>query len=165
MRFNALALVASAIVLGACGGGNDAGTSGDTPAPAPGGAAGGTAGGAAATPAPITGTTHVVNMVGDDKGYRFEPANIPIKAGDGIRFVSVSIPPHNVGFDPALIPDDVEGQLNANMPETMAPLEGKMLATVGESYTVSFANIKPGTYRVHCTPHRPMNMYGTITVQ
>jgi plastocyanin len=163
MRFNALALVASAIVLGACGG-NDAGSSGDTPTPAPGGATGGT-GAAAATPAPITGTTHTVNMVGDDKGYRFEPANITVKAGDGIKFVSVSIPPHNVGFDPADVADDAEPQLDANMPEKMGPLEGKMLATVGESYTVSFGNVKPGTYRVHCTPHRPMNMYGTITVQ
>ena len=165
MRFNALALVASAIVLGACSGGNDARTSGDTPAPTPGGAPAGGAPAATANPAPITGQTITVNMVGDDKGYRFEPADIKIKAGDGIKFVSVSIPPHNVGFDPAMVPDDVEPQLDANMPDRIGPLEGKMLTTVGESYTVSFANVKPGTYRVHCTPHRPMNMYGTITVE
>ena len=159
MRFNALALVASAIVLSACGP-QDAGTSGDTPAPTP-----TVTPATPATPAPITGTTHTVNMVGDDKGYRFEPSTITIKAGDGIKFVSVSIPPHNVGFDAADIPDDVEPQLDANMPDKMLPLQGKMLNTVNESYTMSFGNIKPGTYRVHCTPHRPMNMYGTVTVQ
>jgi len=159
MRFNALALAASAIVLSACGP-KDAGTSGDTPAPTttPTPAT-------AATPAPITGTTHTVNMVGDDKGYRFEPPTITIKAGDGIKFVSVSIPPHNVGFDAADIPDDVEPQLDANMPDKMAPLQGKYLNGINESYTMSFGNIKPGSYRVHCTPHRQMQMYGTIVVQ
>ena len=163
MRFNALALVASAIFAGACGG-NEAGTPADSATPAAGAAPGGAAG-AMASPAPITGQTHTVNMVGDDRGYRFERDNITIKAGDGIRFVSVSIPPHNVGFDPATTPDDVEPQLNANMPEKMGPLEGKMLNTIGESYTISFANIKPGSYRIHCTPHRAMNMYGTVIVQ
>ena len=163
MWFNALALVASATILSACGG-SDAG-SGDTSTPAPGTPPTGGAPPAAVAPAPITGTTHTVNMVGDDKGYRFEPATINIKAGDGIKFVSVSGPPHNVGFNPAGIPDDVEPQLDANMLEKMLPLEGKMLNIIGESVTISFGNIKPGSYRVHCTPHTPMNMYGTIVVQ
>jgi plastocyanin len=115
--------------------------------------------------APITGTTHTVNMVGDERGYRFEPATINVKQGDGIKFVSVSIPPHNVGFNPDSVPDDVEPQLNANMQSTMAPLEGTMLTTVGETFTISFANIKPGTYPIHCTPHTAMNMYGKVIVQ
>jgi len=35
----------------------------------------------------------------------------------------------------------------------------------GESITVSFGNIKAGTYPFHCTPHLAMNMKGTVTVQ
>jgi plastocyanin len=174
MRFYGLAVAASALVLGACGGGDNKGddtsaaggaatdTSAMGGAPAGGAAAGGAATGAAAA---ITGTTHTVNMVGDEKGYRYEPANITVKAGDGIKFVNVSGGPHNVAFDPANIPDDVEPQLAANMPEQMAPLTGKLLVTPNDAYTVSFANVKAGKYDYHCTPHIAMNMKGVITVQ
>ena len=177
MRFYGLAVATSALVLGACGGGDNkagdtsatAGAGTDTSAMA-GGATGGATGGAAAgaaagTAAPITGKTHTVNMVGDEKGYRYEPANITVKAGDGIKFVNVSGGPHNVAFDPANIPDDVEPQLAANMPEQMAPLSGKLLVTPNEAYTISFANVKAGKYDYHCTPHLAMGMKGQIKVQ
>ncbi|HXV16819.1 MAG TPA: hypothetical protein VD758_08565, partial [Gemmatimonadaceae bacterium] len=92
MRFYGIALAASAVVLGACAGGDkNAGdttavgvdtsaapaatapaTTTTTPAPAAG----------AVAAAPITGTTHEVKMIGDAQGYRFDPANITIKAGD-----------------------------------------------------------------------------------
>jgi plastocyanin len=175
MRFYGLAFAASALVLGACGGGEkkNADTAAatapatDTTAtatPPAGGAAGATAG-AAGTAAPISGTTHEVKMVGDEKGYRFEPANITLKAGDGIKFTNVSGGPHNVAFDPGNIPQDVQPQLQANMPETMSPLTGKLLVNPNETYTISFAKIKPGTYDFHCTPHLAMGMKGQITVQ
>ena len=169
MRFYGLALAASAIVLGACGGGDKkgddtaAGATTDTAAAT--GATGATGAAPAGAAAPITGTTHTVNMVGDDKGYRYEPANITVKAGDGIKFVMVSGGPHNVAFDPANIPDDVESQLSANMPEQMSPLTGKLLVNPNETYTMSFANVKPGKYDYHCTPHLAMGMKGVITVQ
>lgn len=165
MRFNGLALVASALVLTACGGGNE-NTTTDTAAAAatatP--AAGGTAT-ATGTAAPITGTTHEVRMVGDEKGYRFEPADITVKQGDGIKFIMVSGGPHNVAFDPATVPDDVEAQLSANMPNQMMPLSSPMFMNPNESYTISFANIKAGQYPFVCTPHLAMGMKGTITVQ
>src|SRR5687767_14157624 len=115
MRFNALALAASAIVLGACGGGSEAGT--DTTGAAA-GAAGTTpaASGGAATAMPITGKTHEVKMIMEGNTYRFDPENITVKSGDGIRFTTLSGMPHNFGFNPANIPDDVEPQLRANMP-------------------------------------------------
>src|SRR5207249_11840740 len=69
----------------------------------------GTTGGAT-TMAPITGATKTVNMVGDAKGYRFEPANVTVKQGDGIKFVGVSGGPHDVAFDPATIPGDGQAQ-------------------------------------------------------
>jgi plastocyanin len=116
--------------------------------------------------APITGTTKTVNMVGDAKGYRFEPANFTIKAGDGVKFVVVSGGPHNVAFDPAAIAADVKPQLDANMgTDKMGELSSNMKMQTGESITVSFANIKPGQYPYHCVPHLALNMKGVITVQ
>jgi plastocyanin len=165
--FGMTAVVASALVLGACGGGEKKETdtlavTSDSAAPA---AASATPAAGAVAAAPITGTTHEVKMVGDDKGYRFEPAEITVKAGDGIKYVNVSGGPHNVAFDPAGIPADVKPQLVANMPNQMSELSSPLMVTPNETYTISFGNIKPGTYEAHCTPHLPMNMKQKITVQ
>jgi plastocyanin len=171
MRFYEIALAASAVVLGACAGGDN--TAGDTSAVAidtstaatpavttpPAGASG------TATMAAITGTTHEVQMVGDAQGYRFVPANITVKAGDGIKFTMVSGGPHNVAFDPATVPDDVEAQLDANISEKMGQLSSAMKMNAGETITISFANIKPGKYPFVCTPHLALGMKGEVTVQ
>jgi plastocyanin len=169
MQSYRLALLASAVVLAACSGGDA--TKDTTAAAKP---ADTTKAAAPTTGAPTTGTatyaaptgaTHEVKMYGDDKGYRFEPADFTVKAGDAVKFLVVSGGPHNVAFDPATVPADSKDQLNANMPQEMAELSGPYLMNAGEAYTVSFANIKPGKYPYHCTPHLPMNMKGTITVQ
>ena len=168
MRFLGFAVVGSAIVLGACGGGEKAAdTTAATAAPAATdtAATAATTTPAAGAPAAITGTTHEVKMVGDDKGYRFEPADIKVKVGDGIKFIMVSGGPHNVAFDPATIPADVKAQLMANMPNQMAELSSPLFSNPNEAYTISLANIKPGQYPFHCTPHLAMGMKGTITVQ
>jgi plastocyanin len=120
----------------------------------------------AGTMAPITGTTHEVKMVGDAKGYRFEPANITVKQGDGVKWIVVSGGPHNVAFDPATIPPDVRPQLDANMgTDRMGELSANMKINPGESITISFGNIKPGQYPYHCTPHLALGMKGIITVR
>lgn len=168
MRFLGFAVVTgAAIVLGACGGGEKAAT--DTAAapaaeaaPAPAAEAAPAAAGAMA---PITGTTHEVKMIGDGTGYKFEPAELTIKAGDGVKFIMVSGGPHNVAFDPAAVPAAAKAQLSANMPEQAGELSGKMLLNANETYTISFAGIPAGTYDFHCTPHLAMNMKGKITVQ
>ena len=171
MRFYGFAVAVAVLSLGACAGGekrpNDTthvavdtssastttpGTTTTTP-------------GATATAAAITGTTKTVNMVGDAQGYRFEPANFTVKQGDGVKFVVVSGPPHNVAFDPATIPPDVRPQLDANIGDKMGELSSSMKMNPGESITISFANIKPGQYPYHCTPHLALNMKGVITVQ
>jgi len=172
MRFYGFAVAVAVLSLGACAGGEKKpddtthvavdtsaastttpGTSTTTP-------------GATATAATITGTTKTVNMVGDAQGYRFEPANFTIKQGDGVKFVVVSGPPHNVAFDPATLPPDVRSQLDANMgTDKMGELSSSMKMNPGESITISFANIKPGQYPYHCTPHLALNMKGVITVQ
>jgi plastocyanin len=166
MRFLGFAVVSSAIVLGACGGSGDAAAdSAAAPAPAVDSAAAPVATPPAGAAAAITGTTHEVKMVGDDKGYRFEPADITVKAGDGIKFTMISGGPHNVAFDPAVIPADVQGQLDANMSEKMGQLSSALKMNAGESITVSFANIKAGKYPYFCTPHLALGMKGEITVQ
>src|SRR5215207_3491320 len=167
MRFLGFAVVSSAIVLGACGGGGD--KTADTAATAvtPDTAATAAVTTPAAAPgamAPITGTTHEVKMVGDDKGYRFDPANITVKAGDGIKFIMVSGGPHNVAFDPATLPEDVKPQIAANMPN-QTDFSSPMFLNANETYTISFGGVKPGKYPYHCTPHLAMGMKGEITVE
>jgi len=172
MRFYGIALAASAVVLGACAGGDK--NAGDTTAVAVDTAAPAAAAPATTTPAPaggaataaaITGTTHEVKMIGDATGYKFDPANITVKAGDGIKFTVVNGGPHNVAFDPATVPADVQGQLDANISEKMGQLSSALKTNAGESVTISFANIKPGKYPFHCTPHLALGMKGEITVQ
>ena len=169
MRFYAFAFAASALVLGACGGGEnsaaDTTAAATTPTADTAAAAGGAMTAGSATAAPITGTTHTVKMVGDAQGYRFDPANITVKAGDGIKFEMVSGGPHNVAFDAASVPDAVKPQLDANISEKMAELQSAMKMNPGESITVSFANIPAGTYTFNCTPHLAMGMKGAVTVQ
>jgi plastocyanin len=166
MRLYGSAIALSALALVACGGSENAtndSVAADTTMPAV------TAPSAAATApgsgAPITGTTHEVRMVGDEKGYRFEPNAITIAAGDGIRFINASGGPHNIAADPSKIPDDVETQLSANMPNQMSPLTGPLLMNIDEAYTISFGAIKPGTYELNCTPHLAMGMLMQVTVK
>jgi len=106
MRFKGVAFVASVIVLGACGGGEKAPektpdatkVAPTTVAPVAGAAATGTA-------MPITGKTIEVKMISDAKGYRFEPANVTAKVGDGIKFVvEGGGGPHNVAFADTAVP-------------------------------------------------------------
>lgn len=113
----------------------------------------------------VTGKTIDVKMVGDAKGYRFEPANFSIKVGDGARFTNVSGGPHDVTFWPDSIPSGVAAQLSANMPNTTAPLTGPLLTAPNQTYVVSFAGLKPGVYHYYCTPHLALGMKGVITVQ
>ena len=172
MRFYGFAVAVGAIALGACAGGekkpaDTTHVAVDTTAASTTTTTGTTTTtSGAGTMAPITGKTHEVKMLGDAKGYRFEPANLTVKQGDGIKFVIVGGGPHNVAFDPATIPADVKGQLDANMgTDKMGELSSNMKMNPGESVTVSFGNIKPGQYPYHCTPHLALNMKGVITVQ
>lgn len=162
MRFNGVVLMAAAVVMSACGGGGDraadtsatgstAGATPSTGAPAPG------------TASPVTGTWHEVRMLGDEKGYRFEPVDLTIKAGDGVRWTFVSGGPHNVAFQN--VAADAKGQLSANMPNQLSDLSSPMMLNAGEKYEMSFAGVKPGKYDYVCTPHLANNMRGSVTVQ
>ncbi|HEU4630239.1 MAG TPA: plastocyanin/azurin family copper-binding protein [Gemmatimonadaceae bacterium] len=166
MRFFGLALAASAFVLGACGGGDNAATTDDTTstaaaAEAP--AAGAAAATGTATAAPVTGEVHEVKMLGDAQGYRFEPAELTVKPGDGVKFIMVSGGPHNVSF--TNVPDAAKAQLQANIPNPQGDLTTAYVTNPNEEFTISFANVPAGTYNYTCVPHSAMNMHGVITVQ
>src|SRR5436190_9123081 len=165
MRFNGLVLVAAIATLSACSGGDKTArdtTTAGTP-PAPGSTTGAaTNAGTAAAPSQVTGTWHEVKMVGDEKGYRFEPVDITIKAGDGIRWTMVSGGPHNVAFQNVAAG---KSQLSANMPNQISDLSSPMLLNPNEKYEVSFANVPAGKYDYICTPHIATGMKGSVTVQ
>jgi len=165
MRFNGLALVATFATLGACGGGGDkAGT--DTSAaaqPAAGATSSAATGTAAGATAPVTGTWHEVKMLGDEKGYKFEPQDVVVKQGDGVRWVVVSGGPHNVAFQD--VPAAARAQLAANMPNQISDLSSPMLLNPNEKYEMSFAKVPAGKYGYICTPHIATNMRGSVTVQ
>jgi plastocyanin len=172
MRFYGFAVAVAVLSLGACAGGEKKPSDTTHVAVDTTAASTTTATGTSTTTsgtvaiAPITGKTIEVKMLGDATGYRFEPANFTIKQGDGVKFIVVSGPPHNVAFDPAVIPADVRAQLDANMgTEKMGELSSALKMNPGESVTVSFGNIKPGQFPYHCTPHLALNMKGVITVQ
>ena len=168
-HLNGLTLFASAVLLGACGGGGDNANAGAT--------SGATGAGAATTTPPAgqpagtagaqqaTGQTHTVRMVGDAQGYRFEPANITVKQGDAVKWLMVSGGPHNVAFDANGIPAGAQTQLSANMPNQQGPMSSPMMMNANEEYTVSFAGVPAGAYNYVCTPHLAMNMKGVVTVQ
>jgi plastocyanin len=109
--------------------------------------------------------TIVVRMVGDAKGYRFEPASITARVGDVVRFVNVSGGPHNVAFWADRIPAGAEARLQKNMGQTIGPLSGAMIIEPNEVYTVSLAGLRAGTYNYYCVPHQAMNMTGRIKVR
>jgi plastocyanin len=147
MRFIGMALISSAVVLGACGGGEkkpDATPAAQAPAP---GAAAPSGPVTAGTPAPITGKTTEIKMLADGAGYKFEPSN--------------------VAFDPAQFTDPaVRAQLDANFgSDKMGELSSNLKMNPGDGITISFGGVKPGTYTFNCTPHLAMNMKGTVTVK
>lgn len=171
MQFYGIALLASTVVLGACGGekaatdtaaANAAAASATTPAATPTTAA--PAAGAVVA-APATGTTHKIQMVGDATGYKFVPADLTIKQGDAVEFIMVSGGPHNVAF-PNVTDATAKAQLTANMSGAkMSELSGPMLMQPNEAYKISFAGVPAGKYDYNCVPHIAMNMKGVITVQ
>ena len=109
--------------------------------------------------------TIVVRMLGDASGYHFRPASVSAHVGDVVRFVSVSGAPHNVSFWEDSIPTGAAATLQRNMQRTMGTLSGVLLTEPNETYTVSLAGLRPGTYRYYCLPHLALKMVGRITVR
>ena len=114
--------------------------------------------------APITGTIIEVKMIGDAKGYRFEPASIAARPGDGVKFVVVSGGPHEVAFDLDVVPAETKPQLIANMPNG-ANGRSPLLSVAQETWTLSLGGLRPGKYPFVSTPRLPQGMKGEIQIQ
>ena len=119
----------------------------------------------AAAPAAGGGASHDVNMVLDGSKYKFDPAELTIKAGDVINFHNKSGGPHNVSFWADSIPSGAADKLKAGMPDQMAPLEGPLLTEPEAVYKVTFTGAPAGEYKFYCLPHLALGMHGKITVQ
>ena len=148
-----------AIVLAACGGekkAEDQSTTTATPEQPAAGPAAAPAGG---------GATHDVSMVLDGGKYKYDPAELTIKAGDVVNFHNKSGGPHNVSFWADSIPKGAADVLKGSMPDQMAPLEGPLLTEPDAVYKVSFAGAPTGDYKFYCLPHLALGMHGKVTVQ
>jgi plastocyanin len=124
-----------------------------------------------AAPAPHR-AVHTVRMRMDGHNSKFDPATLTIHTGDEVRFVNVSGGPHNISFDPATLPADVRRALDAAMADQIQPLWGRLLVNANDTYTISFAGVRPGRYEYFCVPHMydsnggtAMGMKGVIIVQ
>lgn len=159
MRFNGLMVAVASVALAACGGGGEQAAD-TTKATAP---AAQTPAAPAAAQAPSTGKWHDVQMVGDEKGYKYEPASLTVKVGDGVRFTMVTGGPHNVQFEN--VAADAKAQLIANMPNQLTELGSPILINANEKYEMTFNGVKAGKYDFVCTPHSANNMRGSVTVQ
>lgn len=173
MRSLALALFAIALSLTACGGregsSSDSGstaTSADAtpPAAVASEAAAPRIDAAPGTAAPITGAIIEVKMIGDAKGYRFEPQHVAARVGDGVKFVVISGGPHEIAFDLDAIPAESRTQLQINMPNSENG-RSPLLTASQETWTVSLGGLKPGRYPFVSTPRLPQGMKGEIELQ
>ncbi|MFN0181981.1 MAG: plastocyanin/azurin family copper-binding protein [Gemmatimonadales bacterium] len=122
---------------------------------------------AAPAAAPAGGGVHTVTMEFDGTNYKFVPNDLTIKAGDQVLFKSVSGGPHNVQFfadsmPAASIPTLVAAMTAAG--DKLDSLSGP-LKMDGEDYSLSFAGVVAGVYKLTCTPHQAMAMNMVITVQ
>jgi plastocyanin len=141
-----LALLSAGLGLVACGGKASEGGKGAA-APAVSGAA---AGGAPA--APPTGKTITVEMISDNVGNYFKPADFEARRGDVIHFV-LTVGVHNVRF----LPDSNPGKQNL-------PPASDLLQLPGQAYDLP-VNLDPGTYFYQCDAHAALGMKGHITVK
>jgi plastocyanin len=157
MTINKLPLLGMVALLAACGGGDDRAATTNTDSDTTTAAAAPVAAPApAAAPAAAQGNVVEVHMVTTPDGAsgRFEPANVTVKKGDTVRFITDGKTVHNVSFPPA------ENPGKSNLP----PSPGPYLTTPNQNYDV-VANMDPGTYNFHCDPHVTMGMKGVLTVQ
>ena len=148
MRMTA-AVAGLALVLSACGGGEQPAAEPEAAAPAP---------------AVATGATHDVNMVLEGSSYLYVPSQLTIKSGDTIVFHNISGGPHNVNFWTDSIPAGTQALLNAAMPDRMGDLTGPLLVAPNETYTITFAGAPAGEYGFYCLPHLAMGQVGKITI-
>ena len=113
-----------------------------------------------------TGTMHEVQMVLTAAGeYRYIPEELTIKTGDTVRWINVSGGPHNVQFKAGRVPDGAEAVLNAAMANRMGSMNGGFVMAPNAVYEINFTGAPVGEYYYVCTPHEPLGMVATLTIE
>jgi len=150
-----------ALVLAACGGGQDdrQATTGQV---SPGSPDATDDSGRAADPSRVV----EVRMTGDGTTTaQFEPDSLTIAQGTTLRFVNVAGWPHNMAFWDDSIPGGAREALERGMANTIGPLQGALLTEPGATYEVSFSGAPTGQYKGYCVPHLALGMRIWITVE
>lgn len=140
------ALLSATLGVVACGGkpaANSSGAEGSTASSAP------AAGAPAAAP---TGKIITVQMVTDNVGNYFKPADFEVHRGDVIRY-TLGVGVHNVRF----LADSNPGKANL-------PAASDLLQLPGQTFDVP-VNLPPGTYFYQCDAHAALGMKGHIKVE
>ena len=101
-------------------------------------------------------------MRGDSAGYYFVPDTVHIRTGDQVTWKMISGGPHNIAFRDAV--GAAADAINRDMPNRIADLSSPMLMNPGETYSVTFESVPPGTYPYHCTPHLAMGQKAVIII-
>jgi plastocyanin len=115
-----------------------------------------------------TGIVHEVQMVGSMQGeFRFEPADIRIKAGDTVRWINGSGLPHNVAFYADRIPQGAMAMIEAVMPAEgkLGPMVGRIVSELGDAFEMDFVNAPLGVYNYFCVVQESEGMVGTLIVE
>jgi plastocyanin len=136
--------LALALLLVSCGGEAAPPPEGAGPAPANGAAAGGVA---------ATGDTITVEMITDESGNYFRPAEIEAHRGDVVRF-TLGIGVHNVHF----LADSNPGVPNL-------PAASEMLQLPGQTHDVLVDLPAGRSYFFQCDPHALLGMVGHLRVE
>jgi plastocyanin len=111
-------------------------------------------GAAAAAPAvKPTGNVITIHMIADEKGSRYEPAEIEAHDGDVLRF-TLDVGVHNVHF----LADSNPGVPNP-------PEASDMLQLPAQTYVYTVALAPGKTYYFQCDPHVALGMKGHLKVE
>jgi len=100
----------------------------------------------------------IVHMTSDGSSFRFEPAEITIKAGTAVKWVNDSNSRHTATDDPTLEKRTGESELPKGAEAWSSPF-----LTNGESFSQTFK--APGKYRYFCRNHGQFGMEATIIVE
>ncbi len=101
---------------------------------------------------PRTGTVHTIEMIMDDDGNYFKPAEVTAKPGDVLRYVLVS-GVHNVHF----VADSNPGVRGL-------PPAGPMLQLPGQTDDVVVPDAVGKRLFLQCDPHALLGMIGYVNV-
>jgi len=102
-----------------------------------------------------------------EEGFRFDPPEITVRAGDTVRWINTTGFPHNVAFYMDSVPRGAGTVLDGLMPAEgkLGPMIGRIMSQMGESFKIDFVNVPAGRYRYFSVPQEARGMVGTLIVE